>query len=179
MARVSRASSSSRGPLRSIVQGARRLRDAWRGRRARSRPRQSPTRRRSPNGTGRSPPPRYTSPARLQVSARDLRTRIHMMLDLNRPVSDRDILRLADLEGVRLEVPGRSRRRLNHQCVARIGKKGDFWYFLGYNGFFLQSPHRHGDDSEMDTIMDTFVPQSILHKAFPYRGLCRRLAIVR
>ncbi|KAI0890334.1 uncharacterized protein GGS22DRAFT_150617 [Annulohypoxylon maeteangense] len=94
-------------------------------------------------------------------------------LERRERLPDAQIYLLAAIEGAHIDRPGH-RRRLAEGLVVRLMMYNGAYYFLSGAGYFYKSPHRYGAGSELDFVVDTWVPLTVRIFAQPYRQLCRR-----
>ncbi|KAI2617574.1 hypothetical protein GGS26DRAFT_603207 [Hypomontagnella submonticulosa] len=115
-------------------------------------------------------PSRPTPPA-MVMEAREIRQAQREGIENHRPIKKKKIYRLAELEGVALNWRGRQ-PPFADGLMARLLRRGNTYWFLGNNCHFYRSSDRHGNNPDLEFVVDTWVPVAVRIFAYPYRQLC-------
>ncbi|KAK6948519.1 hypothetical protein Daesc_010287 [Daldinia eschscholtzii] len=116
---------------------------------------------------------RYVHPHGHVSNAQTVRRRIQEAQASGTKVAHEVIYQLAALEGILITKPPSGRSSLRPGMLARLGKSGNRYYFLGYDGYYYYSSHELAFGADFDITTDTFVPLAIRMVGYPYRQLCR------
>ncbi|KAI0380074.1 hypothetical protein F5Y04DRAFT_282204 [Hypomontagnella monticulosa] len=118
-------------------------------------------------------PPHVSSQTRsaMVLEAEVIRKAQRAGIELRKPIERKEIFRLAELEGVAINFPGRQPPFAEGLRV-RLAKRLECYWFLGSNCYYYKSSDRHGNSPDLDFVPETYVPLAIKILAYPYRQLC-------